>query len=191
MKGIKDKLLYNAFGLFIAYLGITILCWIIATIIGEILVSKIILVLFSILYLNNFIIYAFEMIAKVSAKNILYGKAVFNIFKIIIYGIIFFAINYFYIYILDANSFTGVIGDDFITQIISFLYFSIVTFSTIGFGDILAVSNLARFYVILEGLFSLVIVLLVFSSFSGLIDSFKIKSPFAVNKKEAEEFDDI
>jgi len=99
------------------------------------------------------------------------GEAVFNIILSVVTGIIFFAINYFYIVKVNPDSFAGWFGQTVISRLIGSIYYSVITFSTIGYGDIVPVSNLARIVVIGEVLYSLFILVLVISSFGAMKDA--------------------
>ncbi|GAB6109065.1 ion channel [Fusibacter bizertensis] len=134
---------------------------------------------FSFMYLFLFVLSAFEYIAKIAHKIVPFSVGIIYIFGIVLFMIIFFAINYLFLFLMDQDSFKGSIGNDIISQTISFIYFSVVTFTTVGFGDILPVSNLARIFVILESIVSMVVILLVFSMFSGFHETFKNNSPFS------------
>lgn len=133
---------------------------------------------FSLMYLIIFVMTAFEYIAKIAHNKVSFSAGIIYIFGTVLFMIVFFALNYFYLYLSNHNSFKGEIGKDVISQIISFVYFSVVTFTTLGYGDILPVSNLARIFVMIECIVSMLIILLVFSMFSGFQETFKKKLPF-------------
>ncbi len=74
--------------------------------------------------------------------------AIIMYFFVVIYA---FASLYFCIEILLPNSFFGISQwDKFFVDVFEFIYFSVVTFATVGFGDIYPVSLLAKFAVCLE-----------------------------------------
>lgn len=77
----------------------------------------------------------------------------------------FYGSVYFFLYRLDPRSFSGDLGDDIITQFLTFIYFSITTFATAQDGDIRAHTLGAKSLVSMEVLsfiyiFTLGIVLL-------------------------------
>jgi len=83
----------------------------------------------------------------VTAQKIGGGVAVY-----ILIGLLW-ASFYLVIYILNPDSFQyggGIIGTDDAVRHLS--YFSFVTLTTIGYGDIIAVSSSARILVMIEGL---------------------------------------
>lgn len=116
-------------------------------------------------YLIRFV---FVMIFHAGSGKKSTSAAVFNIILSVITGILFFAINYFYISTVTPHAFNGHLGTTPISKLIGCLYYSVITFSTIGYGDIVPVSNLARIVVMGEVLYSMFILVLVISSFTSL-----------------------
>ncbi len=119
-------------------------------------------------YLIRFV---FIMISHAGSGQKTTGEAVYNIILSVISGIIFFAINYFYLSVNDPNAFVGHLGNAPLSRLIGCLYYSVITFSTIGYGDIVPYTNMARIVVIGEVLYSVFILVLVISSFSSLKDA--------------------
>lgn len=62
----------------------------------------------------------------------------------------FFAIVYAYIYSLNNTSFKGIPIGNPLRMFIDFMYFSTITFTTLGFGDITPVSSAAKIVVMFE-----------------------------------------
>lgn len=129
-------------------------------------------------YLIRFV---FIMISHAGSGQKTTSEAVYNIILSVISGIIFFAINYFYLSVNDPNAFVGHLGGTALSRLIGCLYYSVITFSTIGYGDIVPLSNMARIIVVGEVLYSVFILVLVISSFSSLKD--------AIGKNEAIKMD--
>ncbi|OON95659.1 MAG: hypothetical protein ATN36_07655 [Epulopiscium sp. Nele67-Bin005] len=65
-------------------------------------------------------------------------------------SIILFAYIFSFLIHNDPSSFTGIRLEDPIKMSVDCLYFSVVTFTTVGYGDITPVSSLAKFLVALE-----------------------------------------
>ena len=67
-------------------------------------------------------------------------------------SILSFATDYTCLYQFEHSTFSGVpaYSDTYIYNLYHFFYFSVITFSTVGFGDIAPVSEVARFVVMLE-----------------------------------------
>ncbi len=75
-----------------------------------------------------------------------------------------FAVLYSYLSNIDVNAFN--IGHlDFFTS----FYLSLIIASTVGFGDIVPVTNVARFFVMVEILVSLAYFVFIFSVIGGVI----------------------
>ncbi len=94
----------------------------------------------------------------------------------------FFAINYFYLSVNDPNAFVGHLGNAPLSRLIGCLYYSVITFSTIGYGDIVPYTNMARIVVIGEVLYSVFILVLVISSFSSLKDAMGGKNDIGLDQ---------
>ena len=71
---------------------------------------------------------------------------------LLIISVFSFATDYTCIYQFSQTAFEGVpnYSNSYIYNLYHFFYFSVITFSTVGFGDITAVSDVARFVVMLE-----------------------------------------
>lgn len=67
-------------------------------------------------------------------------------------SILSFATDYTCLYQYNPDNFSGVsaYSDTYIYNLYQFTYFSVTTFSTVGYGDIAPVSEVARFVVMLE-----------------------------------------
>ncbi|SFZ94772.1 Ion channel [Flaviramulus basaltis] len=75
------------------------------------------------------------------------------LFGVLILLIVFsFSFDYYTLYIMDVDSFkTSLTGNgSFIRQFFEFLYFSLITFSSVGFGDIVPISVSGKIMVMLE-----------------------------------------
>lgn len=77
-----------------------------------------------------------------------------------------FATDYTCLYQYDHNVFEGLSGisHSYMHNLYHFLYFSVITFSTVGFGDISPISGVARFVVILEIFLSFFIIVFVLAN---------------------------
>lgn len=75
------------------------------------------------------------------------------VFGFIIFIIVFsFATDYTCLYQFNQSAFVGVpeFSNTYLFNLYHFFYFSVITFSTVGFGDITPVSDVAKFVVMLE-----------------------------------------
>ncbi len=78
---------------------------------------------------------------------------VLTLFGVLILLIVFsFSLDYHALYITDVDSFkTSLTGNSsFFSQFFEFLYFSLITFSSVGFGDIVPISVSGKIVVMLE-----------------------------------------
>ena len=83
-----------------------------------------------------------------------------------------FGIDYFCLYRIEATSFANIPPDsDVIGQAIAFLYFSLATFSTAGFGDIYPLVSAGRVLVGLELVLFLITMVLILSNIHPLRES--------------------
>lgn len=71
---------------------------------------------------------------------------------IIIISIFSFATDYTCLYQFNQTAFEGIpdFSNTFLYNLCHFFYFSVITFSNVGFGDIYPVSDVAKFVVMLE-----------------------------------------
>lgn len=74
--------------------------------------------------------------------------------------IVFFTVVYTSIYkLFKGGSFAGDnLGEDTLSQLITFFYFSVATFTTVGYGDVRPVDNTSRLVVAMEICFSFITV---------------------------------
>lgn len=75
------------------------------------------------------------------------------VFGLIIFIIIFsFATDYTCLYQFNQTTFEGIstFSNTYLHNLYQFFYFSIITFSTVGFGDITPISDVAKFVIMLE-----------------------------------------
>ncbi|TGE30953.1 two pore domain potassium channel family protein [Desulfosporosinus sp. Sb-LF] len=82
--------------------------------------------------------------------------------------LIYFAVAYELEYRMVPGSFTGShFGNDIVTELFTFFYFSVTTFATASMGDFSPVSNASRFLVTLEVLFFIYIFTMGIVFFAG------------------------
>ncbi|SEU19056.1 ion channel [Paenibacillus sp. NFR01] len=77
-----------------------------------------------------------------------------------IISIIFFTVVYTSIYkLFGQSSFQGEgLGGDLLNQLVTFLYFSVATFTTVGYGDVAPVDSTSRLVVVMQIGFSFITV---------------------------------
>lgn len=105
---------------------------------------------------------------------------------ILIQLVIFFAIVYANLFDIDRTSFQGVTREYPVRLFIDFLYFSTVTFTTLGFGDITPISSAAKIVVMIEVLLFVVYISIILLT---LANSRKHEKSSEVNSKDKDESD--
>lgn len=100
-------------------------------------------------------------------------------------SILFFTLVYTSIYkLFGQTSFQGKnLGANLLSQLITFLYFSVATFTTVGYGDIAPVDNTSRLVVVMQICFSFITVAYALSMLSLFR---KILGPGSEEEIEAE-----
>lgn len=130
------------------------------------------------------VMYSFRVIFHASKNHMSSGRAVLNIAISALAGVIFFSVNYFFIYYLSSKNFSGPVGENPIEVFISFIYFSSATFATVGYGDISPTSSLAKILTTLEIMYSFFIIVIAFSSFGHLKEHLKNSKDNLFNKDD-------
>ncbi len=88
---------------------------------------------------------------------------------LVILTILSFSLDYLCLFDCNTSAFTGLTQDaTFNVRLFEFNYFSLVTFATIGFGDIVPISFGAKILVMLEISTSFVMIVFIISNFHNL-----------------------
>lgn len=102
-------------------------------------------------------------------KSFTFYRCLSSIATIIILLILSFSLDYVCLYDCNAQAFEGVeTGNSLFYRFLEFNYFSLVTFATIGFGDIVPASLGAKLLVMLEITTSFFMVVFILSNFYNL-----------------------
>ncbi|WP_239004645.1 potassium channel family protein [Paenibacillus tepidiphilus] len=139
-------------------------------------------VLASVIFYIHFI---FHEIKESNNREVHIKQTLLRISIAAITCIIFFTVVYTSIYkLFGQTSFQGEgMGDDLLSQLITFLYFSVATFTTVGYGDIAPIDNTSRLVVVMQISFSFITVAYALSML-GLFR--KILGPGSEEEIEAE-----
>ncbi|GIP55097.1 MULTISPECIES: potassium channel family protein [Paenibacillus] len=108
-----------------------------------------------------YILYIFREIADSAVKReVSLKSAVIRISIATLSCIVFFTVVYTSIYkLFKGGSFAGDnLGEGTLSQLITFFYFSVATFTTVGYGDVRPVDNTSRLVVVMEIFFSFITV---------------------------------
>lgn len=130
------------------------------------------IIVFVLMAIGNYFMYIIDKIKEVEENDM---PAVYSLFLIglaAISGVTLFSVIYLSLYRIFPTCFNGKIGEQWLTQFISFMYFSVISFTTVGFGDIYPNSNLLRILVSLEAIWGFATVVYGISSFSILQQAF-------------------
>ena len=107
-----------------------------------------------------YILFIFHEIKESNSEEVRLQQTLVRISIAAFTCIIFFTIVYTSIYkLFGQSSFQGKgLGDDLLSQLITFLYFSVATFTTVGYGDVAPVDNTSRLVVVMQISFSFITV---------------------------------
>jgi voltage-gated potassium channel len=133
------------------------------------------ILLFALCSVIFYVLYIFDRIADSVHQHVDMKTTLVRISMAAGMCILFFTMVYMSIYKLFGGiSFEGEnIGQDLLSQFITFLYFSMATFVTVGYGDIAPVDNTSRLVVVMEIAFSFITVAYALSMLGTLRRIFK------------------
>lgn len=127
------------------------------------------------------------MISSFSNKgNISFERTLYRIFGMILGIILFSALSYTYLFIIDRNSFSDLKINFELSSIcilkvfISLFYFSITTFTTTGYGDITATNQFSKNLVLIQMLFQVITITISL----GMVFNWKNQDEIKVDKYE-------
>ncbi|WP_025705639.1 potassium channel family protein [Paenibacillus graminis] len=143
------------------------------------------ILIFALASMLFYVLFIFHEIKESNSKEVRLQQTLVRISIAAFSCIIFFTIVYTSIYkLFGQSSFDGKgLGDDLLSQLITFLYFSVATFTTVGYGDVAPVDNTSRLVVIMQISFSFITVAYALSML-GLFR--KILGPGSEEEIEAE-----
>lgn len=143
------------------------------------------ILIFALASMLFYVLFIFHEIKESNSKEVRLQQTLVRISIAAFSCIIFFAVVYTSIYkLFGQSSFEGKgLGEDLLSQLITFLYFSVATFTTVGYGDVAPVDNTSRLVVIMQISFSFITVAYALSML-GLFR--KILGPGSEEEIEAE-----
>lgn len=127
---------------------------------------------FSIFKISFYIIFSFEHLLKsLKKETFTKTKFLFIMFWILLLVQISFACDYFCLSYLDHNAFHGLdFSINYFFQFFNLLYYSVVTFATVGYGDIFPISLPAKGLVMFEVLSYIFFILILLANFMTIRD---------------------
>ena len=136
--------------------------------------NKILIFAFALIKSGYFLRTGFKKVIKLSVCDISYYKFLLYISLNISFIIASFASDYFCLFQVDPDSFTGISeGLNYFEKGFKFFYFSVLIFSNLGIANILPASSATEFLVMLEAIFSFITIIFILSDFVSLKDSLK------------------
>jgi voltage-gated potassium channel Kch len=147
---------------------------------------KLFLVIIAFLKVLYFLGHSFKKIEDSTAWNITYNKFILVILINISLLVLSFAVDYTCLFLIDANSFKGIMMHNPMHIFFDFNYFSILTFSTVGYGDISPITSAAKLLVIMEVIISFVTIIIIISNFAHMKESSKEFSLWRMKDRSAE-----
>ncbi|MCE3202995.1 two pore domain potassium channel family protein [Paenibacillus sonchi] len=143
------------------------------------------ILIFALASMLFYVLFIFHEIKESNSKEVRLQQTLVRISIAAFSCIIFFTVVYTSIYkLFGQSSFDGKgLGEDLLSQLITFLYFSVATFTTVGYGDVAPVDNTSRLVVIMQISFSFITVAYALSML-GLFR--KILGPGSEEEVEAE-----
>ena len=135
-------------------------------------------VFFSLLKVIYITVFTLKKIEKyLMRERISFYRTILILGPLILLLIVSFAVDYFCLNDCDPNAFIGIsTGLTWIQEVFVYIYFSMVTFATIGFGDIVPLSGAAKLVVMLEIMTSFVFVFFILSNIFTVPGSNREKS---------------
>ncbi len=114
-----------------------------------------------------FIFHNFRSITKIVGNERSFNHFIALVSVNIVLIITSFAVDYFVLYKIYPQGFKGVLASDDLSVLSEMLYFSLITFTTTGFGDIVPTANFARLPVSMEIIVGFVSTIFIISNFSN------------------------
>ncbi|WP_379159219.1 ion channel [Paenibacillus sp. sgz5001063] len=118
------------------------------------------ILIFALASMIFYVLFIFHEIKESNSREVRLQQTLVRISIAAFTCIIFFTIVYTSIYkLFGQSSFDGNgLGKDLLSQLITFLYFSVATFTTVGYGDVAPVDNTSRLVVVMQISFSFITV---------------------------------
>ncbi|GHN02728.1 hypothetical protein WSM22_42170 [Cytophagales bacterium WSM2-2] len=118
-----------------------------------------------------FIEHSFRKVEEASLNNISYNHFLLIILVNILLIVVSFSADYMCMLSIDETSFRGINNSSLLDAIFDAFYFSIVSFTTVAYGDIVPVSKAAKLLTLLEVIIAYLTTIIIISNFVQIKDS--------------------
>jgi len=134
--------------------------------------EKLILITLALCKSLYFVAHSFRKIEEASVTNLTYNKFLVIILTNILLIVISFAVDYSCIQEIDPASFTGLTKDQTAGTIaFDLTYFSILSFTSVAYGDIVPVTMAAKMLAIMEVVVAYITTIIIISNFVQIKES--------------------
>lgn len=134
--------------------------------------NEIVLFLLSVGKSGYFIFVTFSRIKKTLETEFFYHEFLSFIIYNILLIIFSYAVDYYCLFRIDATAFQGIMEhQSILKEFVTFVYFSITTFTSVGLGDIFPHSSSARIFVSSEALLAFFFNILIIANVMHLRES--------------------
>jgi hypothetical protein len=131
-----------------------------------------------------FVGHSFNKIEEASEKNHSYNKFLLVIITNIFLVIVSFTVDHTCLISLDDKAYKGLIVTNTLYDVMAdFFYFSVLTFTTTGFGDIIPITKTAKALVTMEVMVAFITTIIVISNFVHIKDSIHDLSFIKIQKR--------
>jgi|GEM_PF-1797673 len=145
--------------------------------------EKLILLIVALAKSFYFIEHSFRKIEEASINNISYNKFLAIIMTNILLIVVSFGADFACLLQIDPNSFKGMSDANFWETAFDSFYFSLVSFTTVAYGDIIPITKTAKILTIIEVIVAYVTTIIIISNFVQIKDSMEQQT----KEKEKEE----
>lgn len=128
---------------------------------------------FCLAQLFYFVVFSLRKLFYKTGLHLSYSNILLRICSTIIFVLLTFTVNYWCLFDNDPSSIAGINQSSLFRELLDMLYFSCVTFATVGYGDILPKSMAAKSCVILEMATAFFMVVFVLSNVSNIMQAAK------------------
>jgi hypothetical protein len=133
--------------------------------------EKLVLLIVSIAKCIYFIEHSFRKIEEASIKNITYNKFLVIILTNVLLIVVSFTVDFTCMMQFDTHSFKGISTQSFLDSVFDFFYFSLASFTTVAYGDIIPITKSAKALTILEVVVAYVTTIIIISNFVHIKES--------------------